>query len=74
MHHHTVNTRSDVLWSGIKKIDQNKKYIFIFIEKNQAYVIPKKFLSSADTKSFYEKLIELRKKAKLKMIPTSSNV
>ena len=63
VHHRTVQTVSDVLWSGIKKIEQNKKYMFIFIEKNEAYIIPKRFFTSlTDNKAFYETSIELWKK------------
>lgn len=41
----TKNGESFIKWIGIKSIEENENYIFIFIDKILAHVIPKRYFS-----------------------------
>ncbi|HVR40980.1 MAG TPA: YcxB family protein [Thermoanaerobaculia bacterium] len=46
---------SRIAWSGIPKVAQNGRYIFIYIQQNAAHVVPKRVFPSADdAAAFYE--------------------
>jgi YcxB-like protein len=56
----TDNSVNLVKWTGIKSIEQNSKYIFIFIDKIAAYIIPKRFFKTNEELIRFTKLIENR--------------
>ncbi|MBI9055469.1 MAG: YcxB family protein [Bacteroidales bacterium] len=43
---------SFIKWIGIKSLEENENYLFVFVDKIAAYVIPKKFF--ADTSELNE--------------------
>ena len=49
------NNVSFTKWSGFKSIEENKKYIFLFVDKIAAYIIPKRvFKDSKEVTQFLE--------------------
>ena len=51
----TIVNENKHAWSGIIKITQDKKYIFVYIAVNNAYQIPKKaFQNSKQSQEFFE--------------------
>jgi YcxB-like protein len=54
---------SFVKWIGIKSLEENENYLFIFVDKIAAYVIPKRYFSNmSETKEFIKTLNENIKK------------
>jgi len=50
-------------WIGIKSLEENENYLFIFVDKIAAYVIPKRYFSDkSETKEFIKTLNEKIKK------------
>ncbi len=54
----TENSENIVKWAGIESIEQNSKYIFLFIDKIAAYIIPKWFFRTNEELLEFTKLIE----------------
>ena len=51
----STNNESFTKWSGFKSIEENKKYIFLFVDKIAAYIIPKRvFKDSEEVTQFLE--------------------
>lgn len=51
----STNNESFTKWSGFKAIEENKKYIFLFVDKIAAYIIPKRaFKDSEEVTQFLE--------------------
>ncbi|NEW04613.1 YcxB family protein [Paenibacillus sp. SYP-B3998] len=47
-------SQSSYKWNGVKSIEQNEAYIFIFVDTIMAYIIPKRsFVSDKDCLEFY---------------------
>ncbi len=58
--------RSEIQWSGIKAIKQNKRFIFIFLSAYMACVVPKRaFATEADANRFFAYITELWEKHKV---------
>jgi hypothetical protein len=59
-------------WSIVDSIEQNEKYIFIFLGKLKAYNIPKTaFTSLNQAGAFYKKAVELWQAESSSKVPTS---
>lgn len=57
--------RSEVQWSGVKAIKQNKRLIFIFISTYMAFIVPKHaFAQETDANKFFTYINELWEKHK----------
>jgi hypothetical protein len=53
-----------VQWQGINRIEQDMKYIFLFVDVLRGYVIPKRsFASVTDAEAFYNQAMEYYKAA-----------
>jgi hypothetical protein len=51
----SANNESFTKWSGFKSIAENKKYVFLFVDKIAAYIIPKRvFKDSEEVTQFLE--------------------
>lgn len=60
----TKYNRNEYRWKGVKSIESNQKYIFIFVDNMAAYVIPKRYFSSEnETNSFIATLNNYMNKA-----------
>jgi hypothetical protein len=54
---------SFIKWIGIKSLEENENYLYVFVDKIAAYVIPKRYLSdSPETREFIKVLKEKIKK------------
>jgi len=59
----STNSESFTKWNAFKSIEENKKYIFLFVDKIAAYVIPKRiFQDSKEINDFVDFLKEKIKK------------
>ena len=56
-----LESESRYSWALVQRIEQNEKYIFIFLSKISAHVIPKRDIGTKDDIDiFYKKIIELK--------------
>ena len=56
----TSSTRSEIKWSGIRKIKKTKSHIFIFLSDVAAFAVPYRAFSEPwEGKQFYNSIIEL---------------
>lgn len=47
-------SQSSYKWSGVRSVEQNEEYIFIFVDTIMAYIIPKRsFVSKKESLEFY---------------------
>lgn len=43
-----------IKWSGVRSVEQDKEYIFVFVDSIMAYIIPKRsFASEKESLEFY---------------------
>ena len=54
----TANGESFIKWNGIKSLEENKNYLFIFVDKIAAYVIPKRYLNDLPEKNEFIKTLK----------------
>ena len=54
----TKNSTKTHSWKGIRKMDSNKKYIFVFVDKLTAYVIPKRSFKDDNESNEFIKILE----------------
>jgi hypothetical protein len=56
--------RSEIKWSGIKKIKQSKRYILLYISDQAALIVPKRsFTNAEEVDTFYAYSLQQMKKA-----------
>ena len=56
---------SKYTWNLVQNIEQNDKYIFVFLDRIRAEIIPKRFFKTADDSIiFYNKIIDFWKSVK----------
>jgi hypothetical protein len=59
----SANSESFNRWNGFKSIEENNKYIFLFVDKIAAYIIPKRvFQDSKEMTNFLDFVKERTKK------------
>jgi hypothetical protein len=56
------NSESFTKWNGIKSIEENKKYIFLFVDKIAAYIIPKKVFKDSNEINIFLDFVKERTK------------
>ena len=53
-------SKTSMQWNGIQSIEENNNYIYIFIDRHMAHVIPKRFFKTSDECGEFVKSLKVK--------------